>query len=116
MYWFHPLVWVGVFSTPALEAEKACDDAVMRGGSDAAAYAALQLVRYGGERLPGRSLISHAVLHMGAAVDVGNAGAGARPFRRPLQTRAGHANQSRCGIECDRTYRSAGFTESSNGY
>ena len=44
LYWFHPLVWVA-WRRLALEAERACDDAVLRNGdNDSAGYAEQLLV------------------------------------------------------------------------
>ena len=60
LYWFHPLAWLACRQL-AIESEKACDDAVMRSGSPAPAYAAA-LVHIAASAQ--KSLLRHAVLHM----------------------------------------------------
>ncbi len=58
VYWFHPLVWKAAARMRA-EAERACDDLVLRAGTRASVYAdhLLELIRtIGGERTPAVAL------------------------------------------------------------
>jgi len=50
LWWCHPLAWVSVRAWK-LEQERACDDAVLNSGGEAAAYAQQLLVAAGGLRL-----------------------------------------------------------------
>lgn len=51
LWWPHPLVWLA-FRSWKLEQERACDDAVLNGGADAAEYAQQLLDAARGVRLP----------------------------------------------------------------